>query len=685
MFRSIRAKVMFATAVNLVLLFAVLLLIAMNRVRAAEAERREHTEMEIQHLQGERKELGKSVTSSVAKQVADVLAQGWDVARVNEIHDDESSKFPAIKEIVIRAADKATVPTSPDVSNELLAQAAPRSGSPDTTYWRDDLQDPEVYGYVLEPITTEQGEVKGHVIAFLKRPGAARDLEEGVMDAGTILVYFLTGFAAVAIISIIFTELFLSQGLLKPVRLLTEAVGRIVRTGSVSETIDVRSSDEIGRLGKMAAQMQTNLSRIADHAHAMAEGDLSQDIQVHGDMADALREIQSNLLTITEQARVYAQGETPGKLTVKGDLGNAFRDMAAHVDQIREHVQAISRGDIYHELRTSGQLAEDFREMTQNLRKIAEEAKIITAGDLTRAVDAKGELPDAFNEMVRSLASLVSQIRDSVGRFGALLDEIVQSAEQQATYATQQITSLLATSSTSEQIAATSRQIANNASAVAAIATRTLDTAHEGREGMDEAIRAMEDIRAGTEEASSRILAVEQRVQGIGDVVGLINDITDQTNLLALNAGIEAARAGEAGKGFGVVAQEIRRLAESVMVRTKEITDIIDEIRSSTSAAVMSSQEERKKVETGMQIATKAADSLEEIVEMAEKTAEAAKQISVSTQQQQSASEQLSATLKEITEVTQQSTVGSKNTMTSAEKLRQLAGELQRGIGQFRI
>ena len=539
---------------------------------------------------------------------------------------------------------------------------------------------------VIYPITIAAAsapETAGAVFTFLKRPGA--DTGEASPYAWIGFIYLLVGFAVVAIISIIFTELFLSQGLLRPIRLLTEAIGKIARTGSVSEPVDVGSRDEVGRLGRMTAEMQKNLSRIAEHAHAMAQGDLGQDVQLPGDIADALREIQGNLLAVTEHARIYSQGESAGELAGKGELANAFRDMAGHVDQIREHVQAISRGDIYHELTTSGQLSEDFREMTHNLRKIAEEAKVITAGDLTRSVDAAGELPDAFNQMVRSLASLVSQIRDSVVRFGSLLDEIVQSAEQQATYATQQTTSLLATSSTSEEIAATSRQIANNASAVAAIATRTLDTAHEGREGMDEAIRAMEDIRAGTEEASSRILAVEQRVQGIGDVVGLINDITDQTNLLALNAGIEAARAGEAGKGFGVVALEIRRLAESVMARTKEITDIIDEIRNSTSAAVMSSQDERKKVETGMQIATKAADSLAEIVEMAEKTAEAAKQISVSTQQQQSASEQLSATLKEITEVTQQSTVGSKNTMTSAEKLRQLSGELQRAIGQFRI
>jgi methyl-accepting chemotaxis protein len=103
--------------------------------------------------------------------------------------------------------------------------------------------------------------------------------------------------------------------------------------------------------------------------------------------------------------------------------------------------------------------------------------------------------------------------------------------------------------------------------------------------GLPEIAEGMARQQAAVAEIARKLKALEARSEEIGQIVELLDDVTSETNILSLNAAIEASRAGAQGKGFGLVAEEVRKMAERAASATKDIGAYIETIASATGDA----------------------------------------------------------------------------------------------------
>jgi|GEM_PF-639975 len=219
--------------------------------------------------------------------------------------------------------------------------------------------------------------------------------------------------------------------------------------------------------------------------------------------------------------------------------------------------------------------------------------------------DEFGVIAKAFNRVSQGISQMVQKISESSTLIHNSFQEIRTSLSglNQVTDETEQSTIEIAnvmnqTRQNSEEVAhiigearnaiETIAERASNGSVMSSeISQRAIQMKDEAGESKKDA----EQIYANAKEKMTIAIESASEVSRINELLESILDITDQTNLLALNASIEAARAGESGRGFSIVAQEIKKLAESSSSMVEDIREVTVRIEEVVNSLVNDSQE----------------------------------------------------------------------------------------------
>jgi twitching motility protein PilJ len=383
-----------------------------------------------------------------------------------------------------------------------------------------------------------------------------------------------------------------------------------------------------------------------------------------------------NLTHIAQVAKLAASGnyQSRAKVTTKEELGQMATGFNTMLDYI---TTALAKAE--------GERDELQKRLMVFLVLVSDVGK----GDLTKrgevTADVFGNLADGFNLMVTRFGQLLKQVREAAERVNQSAGTLRDSAGQMAGTAKQQADESTKTLSAVEQLASSMRQVSVTAGASSESANQVLQATERGRVAVQETVQDMQNIRSSVQRMSKQVKALGDRSLEISQIVSTIRDIASQTNLLALNAAIEAAGAGEAGARFAVVADQVRKLAESSTGATREIADLVKVIQTETQDAVVAMEQETQAVEAGSSSAMRTGEVFKEISGIAQRSSELAQTIASAAVSQTASTDQVGRSIKEFTGGTLETQKATDSTRATVEDMAKLAEGLTASVAQFKL
>lgn len=310
--------------------------------------------------------------------------------------------------------------------------------------------------------------------------------------------------------------------------------------------------------------------------------------------------------------------------------------------------------------------------------------------DLTRNLDNHGNdeltaLASHFNGFTGKLRGVIGeslQAASTLDQASHSLGEIATNAQLHSQQQSQQM-ELVATAI--NEVSYAVQDVAKNAEHAASEVRQAEQQALQGQQNIDGSLRQIGQLSETISQAVEVIRTLAQESTQIGSVLEVIRAIAEQTNLLALNAAIEAARAGEQGRGFAVVADEVRLLAQRTQQSTAEIHSMIERLQTNSEAAVKVINASSLASQQTVEQARQAGESLSQIAGALRNITGLNASIASATLQQSHVVDDINQNVTQAASLAHENALAADQSSAASQHLEQLASQLNRLLGQFRV
>jgi methyl-accepting chemotaxis protein PixJ len=331
----------------------------------------------------------------------------------------------------------------------------------------------------------------------------------------------------------------------------------------------------------------------------------------------------------------------------------------------------------------------DRAQLQSRIQDLLTEVNPAINGDLTVKArisdDAVGTIADSYNTILQSLRQIVIQVQQTTQSVSnkalthesavahlSLENQHQAQTMQQAFTKIQLMVSSIA--GVTERAMAAERQVQ--------IATTTLVN---GDEAMDRTVIGMSRIRETVAETTKKVKRLGEVAQKMSQAVYLIDRVAQQTNMIAMNASIEAAKAGEDARGIGVLADEMRSLAEQSSDATDEMSRVINDMQTQTNDVVRAMETGAEQVANGTELVEESRIHLSAISEVGSQLMLLVREISAAAAIQTQVSSEVSETILQVAELSEDTSKQTEIVSESFSHLLKVTKDLQVSTSRFKV